>query len=84
MLELDALEDDEDSRSRGGEPADEKDEVRAELAWRSSLGLSPRCGGEGEEDDLEGAGVDSFGRMTKDGQSLSFRIEKIRAPRGCV
>ena len=79
-----ALDDDEDGRNRGGEPAEEKDEMRTLLGCRSRLGLTPRCCGEGEGDALEGAADDGFGRMTKDGQSLSFRIEKIRAPRGCV
>ena len=80
MLLSDDLEEDELKRNSGGVDSDaeeEKDEVRWYCACLSRLGLLCRGDLMGDED--LGSGEERRWRMTKDGQSLSLRIEKTRS-----
>lgn len=80
---LEALDEEELKRKSGGDPAEEMDDVLVFGPCRVSGGLSCRGEGEDEAFEGEGEGEDRLWRMTNEGQSLSFKIEKTRS-RGCV
>lgn len=81
MLLCELFEDVESNRRRGGEPIEENEEFRVYFACRKRPGLS--CLGDVVVRDFSGDRDRCRCGITKDGESLSLRIEKTRS-RGCV